>query len=52
MAVAGKSEVQAQGGEVVEFPSRSSAAREPQPQLVPIERHRLDLLENLRQIHG
>src|SRR3954467_9758229 len=50
VAVAGEAQFESQGRQVVIFGHEIERAREPQVELVTIERRPLDLLENLREI--
>src|SRR5262245_24746071 len=52
MTVAVETEVQAQGREIVILRKQCERPRESEPQLVAIERHPLDLLKHLREVHG
>ena len=51
MTVAGETEVSAQRREIVVFAEQVQRLREPQSQLILIQRHRFYLLENLREVH-
>ena len=51
MAVAGEAEVHAERRQIVLAAKQVQRPRQPQAQMVAIERHRLDLLEHLRQIN-
>ena len=51
MTVAGEAEVEAKSGQVVILPEEIQRPREPQSQLVAIQRQTFDLLEDLRQIN-
>src|SRR5690242_2135252 len=50
MAVAGEAEVHAERGEVVISAKQIQGARQPQAEVVAIERHGFDLLKHLRQV--
>src|SRR5687767_14839477 len=52
MAVTRKSEVLGKGRKIGALRHQVQRARQPQPQVVAIERQSLDLLERLRQVHG
>jgi hypothetical protein len=50
MTVAGETEIQAQGRQVIVLTNQIERPGEPQPQLVTIQRHAFDPLEDLRKI--
>lgn len=50
MTVAGETEFQAQSGKIAVVREKIESTREPQAQLVAIQRQTFDLLENLREI--
>src|SRR5882762_2553864 len=51
VAVAGKAKVEAEGCEVVILSEKIQRARQAQSQLIAIQGHAFDLLENLREIN-
>jgi hypothetical protein len=51
MAVAGKTKVQAQGRKILVAGEQIERSRQPQAQLVAIQRETFDLLENLGEVH-
>src|SRR5689334_617303 len=52
MAVAGEPQLEAEGGEIVVLGHQVERAGEPQIELIAVEGHALDLLEDLREIDG
>src|SRR5215471_7506949 len=50
--MAGKTEIERQGGEVIAPRQQVQSARQPQPEVVAVQRYAFDLLEHLGEVDG